>query len=313
MSRTPIIAVLHGGVSAEREVSLVSGIAVYEALEGAFPGRVQLYDLEKPELPDALDPATHVVFPVLHGTFGEDGGLQSLLDRAGFAYGGSGTEASRFCMDKAAVREVAASRGLPVPPGACHTLPPLPPVDTIVSVTGGDTVIKPRSQGSSIDVHFAAGAPALASTMAGLAAGDWIFEQRVIGREATVGVLGGRAMGVVEIVPGDGFYDYEHKYTSGMTEYRFPADFPQPVVEALRSAAELLFELCGCRDFARADFIVRENGDYRILEINTIPGLTPTSLLPKSAACIGLDFPGLIHRMAEPSFRRFSELITNPV
>jgi D-alanine-D-alanine ligase len=133
-----------------------------------------------------------------------------------------------------------------------------------------------------------------------------MIEHRVFGREVTLGILGGSALGVVEVIPTGGVYDYERKYSSGSTEYRYPAVLSCEIETILRDFALSAFDACGCRDFARVDFIICEDGNAHFLEINTLPGLTTTSLLPKSASCAGYDFDRLTTRLVEPAFQRFS-------
>lgn len=311
MSKAPldpaaVIAVLCGGIGSEREISLVSGRAVAEALSAAGPLQTVCFELEAAALPGGLDPGCHVIFPVFHGRWGEDGGVQNLLDAAGFAYAGCGAEASRLCMDKPAAKARVATAGVPVIPGRAFEAHDPPAASSLTAELGEEIVLKPSNEGSSVGLQFCSGEAALAGALEGLAGGRWLAERRVRGRELTVGILAGEALGVVEIVPSGGAYDYRHKYTRGLTEYRYPAPLPEAVTARLRELAAAAFAACGGRDFARVDFLLE--GDQRpfFLEINTIPGLTPTSLLPKSAACQGLDFPTLARRMIEPALRRFA-------
>ena len=307
------IVVLCGGISSEREVSLVSGQMVRDGLEPSFPGKVTLYDLTEASVPLELDPDKDVVFPALHGTFGEDGALQALLEDLGFAYAGAGPEASQFCMDKERVRRAATTMGIAVAEGVCLSLPPIPKPKEILRITGDDLITKPRAEGSSVGLHFAEGEAELAALLPQLPPGDWLFERRLRGRELSVGVLDGQGMGVVEIIPNGGVYDYAHKYTAGLTQYQFPADIPNAMESTLRDFSGKVFSLTGCRDFARVDYILEEDQIPRLLEINTIPGLTPTSLLPKSANCVGLDYLGLVRRMVLPALQRFHVRTPIPV
>lgn len=302
MNEHPIIAVLSGGISPEREVSLVSGREVATSLEKQFP--VERYVLDENALPDALDPSKHVIFPAMHGTFGEDGGIQELLDAAGFAYVGSDARASALCMDKVRTKASVVPEGVRVPQGVYGSVSSLSPACVIKSV-GERIIAKPSNLGSSVGLHFAEGASGLAGLWHEFAQGTWLFEERIVGREFSIGILRGRALGVVEIIPVDGSYDYAHKYTPGFTEYRFPAEIDSVLELELKAFSEKAFSICGCRDFARADFMVSEAGVAYFLEINTIPGLTPTSLLPKSARCEGHDFDALMRLMVEPAIKRF--------
>jgi len=298
-----VIHVLYGGCSAERDVSLASGRAVIGALTTTgLPMRATVLDAQA--LPAALDPASEVVLPVLHGTFGEDGGLQHLLEQAGIAYAGCDSASSRLCMDKVATKERVAAAGVPVIPGAAFEVAC---AGSAVLPSGLEPplVLKPRCEGSSVGLHMIDDAAHLECVLGALAPGAWMAERRVQGRDMTVGILDGAAMGVVEIIPAGGVYDYQHKYTAGMTRYRYPAHIDEALSARLRADAERAFAACGCRDFARIDFLVTESGEHFFLEINTLPGMTETSLLPKSASCVGLDFAGLVQRMVAPAFERF--------
>lgn len=309
---TPVVAVLCGSDSAERAVSLVTGHAIANALkEEGFV--VEVYDLPGCELPAALDPARHVVFPALHGGWGENGGIQSALAARGFAYAGCGPDSSRLCMDKIETKRVLAARELPVLPHVIFTGDKPSSADSIIAKLGPLVIIKPIAEGSSVGLHRATGRKELEAALESLAPGRWMAEPWVKGAEASVGVLGGKALGVVEIRPKDGAsYDYEHKYTAGMTEYFFPAPLAPALAEKIRAAAAGAFAACGCRDFARVDFMLPPEGGCVILELNTMPGCTPTSLLPKSASCEGYTFPKLIRAMVGPALERFAAVSVTP-
>lgn len=300
------IVVLCGARSPEREVSIQSGRACAEALRAAFP-RTELRTLDENHLPEDLDPATDVVFPVIHGDYGEDGGLQRDLEARGFAYAGCGVEASETCIDKAATKAVMRAHGVPAPDGIVFSADARPDAAEVVARLGAETVVKPADKGSSVGLFLPTGERELRAALEGdlSAAKKWIVEARLHGRELTVGLLEGRAMGVVEIRPKTGVYDFTNKYTSGNTEYLFPAPIDEAVAARIRASAETLFAACGCRDFARADVILSPDGTFRFLEVNTMPGLTATSLLPKSASCVGMDFPSLAAAMVRPAIARF--------
>lgn len=304
MSR-PIIAVLSGGISGEREVSQRSAAALFEALRQESPA--MLFDVHEAAIPAALDPNRHVIVSALHGVFGEDGGMQTLLEEAGFAFAGSDAASSRLCMDKTMTKDRVASKGIRTAAGVSFSADSPPDARTLVSDLGQDLILKPNSEGSSIGLHFVTGEANLREGMASLPAGRWMVEQRVTGRELTVGILQGRALGVVEIIPRSGHFDYTSKYTAGLTDYRWPAELPEKVASEIRRAAETVFSVCGCRDFARVDFMLSEAGEVFFLEINTIPGLTATSLLPKSALCEGIEFSSLAKQLAGPAINRFCE------
>lgn len=297
------IVVLYGGVGPEREVSLVSGQAIAAALNQQFT--VEPLQIDSEVLPESIDGETSIVFPALHGTFGEDGQLQKLLESAGIHYCGSGAEASRLCMMKDQTKERARQLGISVPKAIVFDGANVPLADAVIDELGTSLVVKPADQGSSVGLSFTEHRSALGVALSQIRSGKWLIEQRIRGRELTVGVLNGKAMGIVEILSPGGEYDFSAKYTPGTTEYRYPADL-EPAVEAqVKEGAEALFANCGCRDFARIDFLLEGVVAY-FLEINTLPGLTPTSLLPKSASCIGLDFEALARELVTPALQRFA-------
>lgn len=304
----PIIAVFCGGTSSERDVSLGSGAAAALALARNFPTR--MFTINEDALPAGLDPARHVVLSTLHGTFGEDGGMQGLLDAAGVTYAGCDAAASALTMDKAATKEAAAARGLTVAKGLTFAAGQKLTAEAVVAALGDQVVIKPNDQGSSVGLTVATDRMAIAQALAGISDGNWLIEQRLIGRELSVGVLHGRALGVVEIRPKSGVYDFASKYTKGATEYFAPAPLGEDLTNAARKAAEIAYAACGCRDYARVDFILCEqnvSNPLYLLEINTLPGMKETSLLPMSARCVGLDFTALVRELVNPAVQRFRQ------
>jgi D-alanine-D-alanine ligase len=300
---TPIIAVFAGGTSAEKEVSSASGAACALALARSFTTR--LFPVVSESLPAGYDPAQHVVFSTLHGTFGEDGGMQRLLDAVGGAYAGCGAAASALTMDKALTKRTVSAKGVPVVEGMEFDGASKPKVSEVVRRLGTRVVIKPNNEGSSVGLKLADNEGAIEAALAAISAGRWIAERRIVGRELSVGILGGRALGIVEIRPKSGVYDYSSKYTKGMTEYLAPAPLDDALASRVRSAAESAFEACGCRDYARVDFMVSAENNPFLLEINTLPGMKEMSLLPMSARCAGLDFTALVREMVSPAVERF--------
>ena len=303
MSSAPEIVVLCGGLSSEREVSLRSGRAVAAVLPGA-----RLVELAAECLPDWLDAAKHVVLPVLHGGWGEDGRAQAELEANGLAFAGCSSAASRLCMDKVASKSAMRTAGVPVIPEVAFAGAAKPTAAALVAALGDQLVIKPSDQGSSVGLYILSGEGAVAEALAAMpASGRWMAERRLRGREMSIGLLDGQPMGIVEIVPLTGVYDYKTKYTQGDSEYRCPAALAKDTAAALGAAAAHLFAACGCRDFARADVFLEPDGRFYFLEINTMPGMTATSLMPKSASCVGLDFPALVRRMAAPALARAAQ------
>jgi len=306
------ITVLAGGVSSEREVSLGSGAASAAALSQLWPTR--LLDVTAASLPPGLDPVRDIVFSTLHGTFGEDGGMQRLLDDAGIFYAGCDAAASALTMDKAATKRAASAAGVRVAADVTFRVPgELPTAESLIATLGTENVVlKPNDQGSSVGLALPEGRAALASALLALTPGSWLAEPRLTGRELSVGVLNGSALGVVEIRPRSGVYDFASKYTKGATEYFAPAPLPDEATTtaAVRRAAERAFEACRCRDYARVDFILISPAEFYLLEINTLPGMKETSLLPMSARCAGLDFTELVEKLVSPAVRR---LMASPI
>jgi len=302
---SPIIAVFAGGTSAENEVSTGSGAACALFLARSYPTR--LFPIVSNALPEGYDPERHVVFSTLHGTFGEDGGMQRLLDAAGGAYAGCDAASSALTMDKELTKKTAAARGVAVIEGLVFGADSKPSPAEVVRRLGPDVVVKPNNEGSSVGLRVVRDGNGLTEALDSITTGRWIAERRVEGREVSVGILGGKAVGIVEIKPKSGVFDYKSKYTKGASEYTAPAPLEDSLASALRTAAETAFAACGCRDFARVDFMISSRGEPFLLEINTLPGMKETSLLPMCARCAGLDFTALVREMVSPAVERFRQ------
>lgn len=302
MLENPIIAVLAGGTSEEREVSLGSGRAVAQAMAYSYP--TELFIVNENALPAGLDPQRHVVCSTLHGVFGEDGGMQELLEAAGISYAGCDAHGSSLCFDKWRTRLTVSAAGVRVAPGRNFDAAQKPAAASLIAELGQQVVLKPNRQGSSVGLQVITSGGGLEVALATLRPGDWVIERRIIGRELTVGLLRGRAMGVVEITPRSGVFDYTSKYTKGLTEYTAPAALPEDVTREVQQTAERAFSACGCRDYARVDFMLSSDGELYLLEINTLPGMKETSLLPMSARCVGLDFSALCRELVAPARER---------
>jgi D-alanine-D-alanine ligase len=293
------VTVLLGGPSAEREVSLRSGAAVSAALQGLG------------HTVDEVDPAksgwklpagTDVVFLALHGTYGEDGTVQAELEKIGVPYTGCGVEASRLGFDKVLTKERCAAADVPtarymVVDSAAASWPMgwNPPV-----------VLKPARQGSSVGLQFVERVADYGAALQEALRHDTqvLMEEKIVGRECTVGILDGEPLPIVEVRPKTGIYDYQTKYTPGTTEYYCPAPFDVTVTGRIQTAALGAFRAIGGRDYARVDVMVRGTGEPVVLEVNTLPGMTDSSLLPKAAAAAGYSFPQLCQRMVEMAFQR---------
>lgn len=264
--------------------------------------------LDENALPPGLDPDEYVIFPAMHGDYGEDGTLQGQLDAAGFEYAGCGSLSSRACMVKPAAKALLKFAGLPVARSVEFQAGCKPSAGALGALFPNGCVIKPADKGSSVGLSVARDSDGAEKALSGIESGSWMAEELVKGREFSIGVICGRAAGVVEIIPDGGVYDYKRKYTAGSTRYVYPAEIPPHAASAMRAAAESAFRACGCRDFARVDFIAADIGkpDFVILEINTLPGMTPTSLLPKSASCEGYSFESLCEKLVGEAVKRFS-------
>ena len=292
------VAVLHGGISAEREVSLRSGQQVVIALTAAGFDVVPIeVTADLAALIAALTPAPDVVFNALHGRFGEDGSIQGILDYLGIPYTHSGVRASALAIDKAAAKAVFAQAGLPVAPHRIIDISeladhhPLPP----------PYVVKPVNEGSSVGVSIVRpGDNRNAQIVAEWRFGPAMVEQYVPGRELTVCVLEDRALVVTEILTEVEFYDYHAKYDPGASRHVLPAQLPPEITQQALDIALAAHRALGCRGATRADLRFDDaNGRLILLEVNTQPGLTPTSLLPEQAGYIGMNFPQLCAWMVE--------------
>jgi D-alanine-D-alanine ligase len=288
------IAVLKGGPSAEREVSLRSGAAAAEALRTAG------YEVTEVTVEDSnfvLPDGTELAFLALHGTFGEDGQVQNILAARGIPFTGADAKTSRIAFDKEKTKEKFRAAGVPTPEGQL--------VSRLDEVTLSlPLFVKPNEQGSSVGTHPATTRDELAAALEdALKFGPRALVERFIrGRELTVGVLGDQALPIVEIHPLDGFYDYTNKYTKGRTEYFCPALLPDDITRKIQQYALYAHRALGHTVYSRIDFLLEKDMNPYCLEVNTLPGMTATSLLPKAAAAVGLSFPQLCQKIVELSW-----------
>lgn len=293
------ITVLRGGPSTEREVSLRSGMAVAAALR-SLGHSVQELDPQPGAL--QLSPSTDVVFLALHGTYGEDGTVQAELEQLGVPYTGCGVGASLLAFDKIITKRRCLATGTPTAPFEIFHRADAPwPTGWTPPV-----VLKPSRQGSSVGLQFVDRVEDFPAALAKSLhyGGEVLMEPRILGRETTVGILDGQPLPVVEVRPLSGVYDYANKYTAGRTEYFCPADFDAATTQRIQQAALGAFHAIGGRDYARVDVMVTSDGLPIVLEVNTLPGMTATSLLPKAAAAAGIDFPALCQRLVDLALRR---------
>ncbi len=296
------ITVLAGGPGTEREVSLESGRMVSEALS-RLKHRVSLRDIGPDDL-SALDIPADVVFVALHGEFGEDGQVQRVLESRSLAYTGSGPDASALAMNKVRAKQRFIAEGIPTPQFSLVTADH---VSETLQATAGPVVVKPVDSGSSVDTFIPRDRDALAGALELVVTryGEALVEHFVDGPEFTVGVLDGRALPLCEIRTKRAFYDYQAKYVDDDTQYLFDTTLPADLVAEIASLSERAHRALGCRDFSRVDWMVdRETRRPFAIEVNTIPGFTSHSLLPKAAGRTGVSYDALCQTMVEMACRR---------
>lgn len=342
------IVVLCGGISTEREISIISGEGVVRALRekghrailldvyfgdeyvqlmDAFP---EHYDIDAAlqkihacdeQLASAKANPTRsffganviklcrmadIVFLALHGQNGEDGKVQAAFDLSGIRYTGAGPLGSAMAMDKRITKVMLKAQGIPVPRGISvmkgEKIEPLEKYGLKYPV-----VVKVCCGGSSVGVYIAHDASAFDESLSAA----FLYEDRVIieeyieGREFSVGVVDGEALPVIEIAPKEGFYDYKNKYTAGATVETCPADLPGDVAKTIRSYAVLGYQALCLEGYARLDFMMQHDGRIYCLEANTLPGMTPTSLIPQEAGALGIDYPTLCEKLIEVSLKKY--------
>ncbi len=301
------VTVLMGGPSAEREVSLVSGTAIAEGLQRAGH-RVTRADISPADV-SALDREDlEVVFIALHGLFGESGEVQKLCEARGLPYTGSGRRASELAMDKAAAKQLFKRAGLATPDWMIvEEFHPPEMVAEWLEQLPPPVVVKPVDGGSSVDVTIALNPAARDAAMEDVLDrySRVMVERFVQGRELTVGILGARALPLLEIVPTRGFYDYTAKYADDAgTEYRFDHGLNAETVRRIQEEALAAHNVIGCRDMSRVDFLLDAQGVSHVLEVNTIPGFTGHSLLPMAAREAGIEFEQLVDALVAMAARR---------
>ena len=298
------VGVLMGGPSSEREVSLNTGRAILAALQEKGYDAVGI-DLDPPRFVEQLrDLQIDIVFNAIHGQFGEDGALQGALELLGIPYTGSGVLASAVAMDKAISKRLFVAAGIPTPRsriyGEADKKRDL--AKEIVEKFTIPVVVKAAAQGSSIGVVIVDKSDVLeeAITEAFKYSDHIVVEEFISGKELTVAIIGGdqpEALPIIEIVPASGKYDYHSKYTKGATEYIVPARLDAAVATNIQKIAVAVFEVLGCSGVARVDVMLDTDNNPYVLEINTIPGMTATSLVPKAAAAAGITFGDLCERV----------------
>ncbi|MBU1044879.1 MAG: D-alanine--D-alanine ligase [Candidatus Omnitrophica bacterium] len=291
------IGILMGGFSSEREISLKSGTAVCQALRNLYD-KIIVFDFKtEQELIEKLKKIkVDCMFNALHGRFGEDGQVQKILDDLNILYTGSGAAACALAMNKVAAHQVFKQHGLTVPEYQVFNKNSEQSQGFYADFP---LVVKPAMEGSSIGLSIVDDPQALflALKQALLLDQDIIIEKYISGREITIGILEDRPLPVIEVKPKNKFYDFQSKYTVGMTEYIIPAQLPEKIIEQVQDLAIKAHKALGCDCFSRVDMIIDHQNNPFILEVNAIPGLTETSLLPKAARALGIEFPELCQKM----------------
>lgn len=289
-----------GGPGSEREVSLASGRAVLQSLQQQG---LQAQGLELDSCEFTLPEGTQLVYNLIHGTFGEDGSLQQRLQQLGVAYTGAGVASSRLAFDKILAKQAFVANQVPTPAGVV--------VDSSCNASpfGFPCVVKPPREGSSVGVHVVKSPQELPAAIADAAtySNDIMLEKFVKAKELTVAVIDDQAYPVVHIVPRSGFYDIKNKYPwmtqQGGTDYYCPADLSPELTAKVQQCALAAHRALAIEVYSRVDVLLDEHGDAYVLEVNTIPGMTATSLLPKAAAAGGMDFAQLCRRIGELSLQ----------
>ncbi len=300
------IAVLMGGVSSERDISLKSADSVYSALKelGFDVVKVDIDTDDNDQIRSKIKiSGANFIFIALHGGMGEDGTIQGIIESLGITYTGSGVKASLLAMNKIESRGIFKQNGLNVPDYISITNMNFD-LNRIINEFSFPVVVKPVSQGSSVGLHIVDDVNSLESAIqdALLFGREVLLEEYIKGRELTVGILDSQPLPIVEIKPKRRFFDFNAKYNYGMTEYIVPAELDDHLAIKIKSDALAAHNSLGCRGFSRVDLILSIDNKPIILEVNTIPGLTNTSLLPKAANALGLDFPQLCLRIIQTSF-----------
>lgn len=290
------VGVLYGGRSAEREISLMSGAGVHEALRGAGVD-AHLFDTGKQGLAELQSAGFDRVFIALHGRYGEDGAIQGALELLNIPYTGSGVAASAVAMDKIMTKRIWLQHGLPAP--AFEEIDAKTELRLVPDRLGLPLILKPPHEGSTVGITKVAGYSDMKQAYASASHFDEVVlaEQFVRGRELTVAVLGAgrgaRALPVIEIVAPDGNYDYQNKYFTDDTKYYCPADLPEGVAAQVEEIAVQAYRALGCEGWGRADFILDAQNRPWLLEMNTSPGMTSHSLVPMAARAVGMSYADL--------------------
>lgn len=308
MSKEKKIGVLMGGLSREREVSLRSGQAILAALLKLGYRAVGI-DVDRDIASKLRSEGIEIAFLALHGRYGEDGSIQGLLEILGIPYTGSSVLSSALGLDKHLTKELLRGQGVSLADDLFFNAQRDTVEDFLKDYNlGFPVIVKPSREGSTLGIQKASNVEDLKNAILEASRFDSrvLVERMIAGREVTVTVLNGDPLAIVEVAPKSGFYDFASKYTAGATEYFCPAELPEPWTLRLKETAQSIYQRLGCEGVARADFIVASDGTCYFLEINTLPGMTATSLAPKAAAAAGISFETLVESILKSARLKIS-------
>jgi D-alanine-D-alanine ligase len=291
------IAIILGGASSEKDISILTGLSVAEALSEKYDTEVIHIASDISILPEKLLGA-NFIFNALHGGVGENGDIQSFFDLHHISYCGSGAKASKLAMDKHLSKMIAKTESIPTPEWVSLK------IDTYSTQLLNQNsikfdfpyIVKPADEGSTVGLSLVNSEDEIegAIEIAGKHSANILIEEYIDGRELTVGILGSKVLPIVEIISENQLYDYDCKYTKGKSQYKVPAELPEKVTRKIQDDALKIYKAVGCRHYGRVDFRLNEKNEHYFLEINTLPGMTSTSLLPMAAQAAGLEFPDLV-------------------
>lgn len=307
------VALLAGGKSGEREISLASGAGSKAALEEAGFQVTQLDSAKKEDLVELLQGDYDVAFLVLHGKYGEDGTMQGFLELAGIPYTGPNVWSSATAMDKAKSKVLYELDGIPTPPSITVYGHGVPEASEVIAALGEHCVVKPGTAGSALGVFIVQGEQEITDAIdKALEYDDEVLVERYVsGTELTVAVLGNEnpeALPVIQIVPQNEFYDFDSKYKPGGSQHICPAPLSEEQTRAVQELAVRAHKCLGCEGVSRTDVIMEDDGNFWVLETNTLPGMTATSLLPDAARVAGMSFPQLCTKLVEFALERAARL-----
>jgi D-alanine-D-alanine ligase len=296
------ILVVCGGNSSEKDVSIRSGTAIHQALQNLkYDAQNFICENKKDCIETILDRKPDVVFIALHGGFGEDGTLQAALEMHNIKYTGSNSLSSKVCMNKFFTKAILKEYHIPTKPAFL-----VKSIEDVEHIKNFPVCIKPNSEGSSIGVEFAYDSFQLEAKCIELIKQfkELIIEEKITGTEITLSMLNGECLPLIEIAPKNGFYDYQNKYTKGATEYIIPARVNQSIMDEINRIGKIIYKALLCKGAIRIDMMLEKNIPY-VLEVNTIPGMTQTSLLPNAAKHVNISFDMLVEKILKSAYEGF--------